>query len=165
MKSRFIISAYCSGLERSSPNWWRTAATVSGVGLRPASERVGATPGVAKKIRNVSTVISHRTARRLTRRRATKTSPRPLALDAELRPRVERVADAVAEHVERQHRQHDHDPRRDPPPRPAVEEVLAVVDDRAPARLGRLHPDRQERQRRLGEDRRGDKKRKHHDQG
>ena len=72
MNSRFIISTYCSGLERSRPNWWRTAATVSGVGLRPASERVGSTPGVAKKIRNVRTVIAKRTTTRPSRRRTMK---------------------------------------------------------------------------------------------
>ena len=51
------------------------AATVSGVGFRPASARVGSTPGVAKKIRNVSTVIANSTAispiERLTMKTAT----------------------------------------------------------------------------------------------
>src|SRR3954463_547075 len=112
-KSRFIISTYCAGFERSRPNWWRTAATVSGVGLRPASERVGSTPGVAKKIRNVSTVIANSTRTRLIRRRTTKTSTRRLALQPQLRPRVERVAHAVPEHVEGQDGEHDHDPRPD----------------------------------------------------
>ena len=37
------------------------AATVYGVGLRPASWRLGSTPGVAKKIRKVSTEIAKST--------------------------------------------------------------------------------------------------------
>ncbi len=62
MNSRFIISRYWTGSGRSRPNWCLTAATVSGVGLRPASERAGSIPGMAKKIRNVSTVIANSTA-------------------------------------------------------------------------------------------------------
>src|SRR3954449_10481367 len=42
---RFIISAYCAGLERSRPNSWRTAAMVAGVGLRPARGGGGAGAG------------------------------------------------------------------------------------------------------------------------
>ena len=62
------------GFERSSPNWCLTAAIVSGVGLRPASDRVGSTPGVAKKIRNTSTVIAKRTATRPISRRTMKSA-------------------------------------------------------------------------------------------
>ena len=102
MNRRFIISAYRTGSGRSSPNSCLTAATVSGVGLRPASERVGSTPGIAKKIRNVSTEIA----------KSTTTSPISLRMmkanivsysSAHLGPRIEGVAQAVAEHVQREH--------------------------------------------------------------
>ena len=50
-----------------------------------------------------------------------------------------------------EHREHDGDARRQRHHRPRVEQALAVLDDGAPACIGRLHADRQERQRRLGQ--------------
>ena len=58
--------------------------------------------------------------------------------DAQLGAGIEGITDPVAEHVQRQHGQHDHDPRGDRHPRPGVEQVLAVADDRAPAGVRRL---------------------------
>ena len=48
---------------------------------------------------------------------------------------------------------------------PRVQHVLAVEDDRAPARLRRLHADREERQRRLGEHVDREHEREQHDRG
>ena len=47
-------------------------ATVVGSGLRPANWRLGSTPGVAKKIRKVSTVIANNTAKSPINRLTTK---------------------------------------------------------------------------------------------
>ena len=55
--SRFIITAYWTGSGRSSPKSLRTAASVSGAALRPAMRAAGSEPGVAKKIRNTSTLM------------------------------------------------------------------------------------------------------------
>ena len=62
MNRFFIITRYRTGSGLSRPNWWRISAIVSGFGLRPASWRAGSTPGVAKKIRNTSTLIANITA-------------------------------------------------------------------------------------------------------
>src|SRR5437773_804125 len=138
MKMCFIIRPYCTGSERSRPNSCLTAAIVSGVGLRPASCRAGSTPGVAKKMTKVRTVIAKSTTTRPISLLTMKTViSEPLALDAELGAGVERVADAVAEQVQREHGEHDEDPGHDRHQRPRVEQRLPVVDDRAPTRLRR----------------------------
>ena len=51
MKSFFIISAYWTGIGRSSPKSLRTARSVAWSAFLPAIRAAGSTPGVAKKIR------------------------------------------------------------------------------------------------------------------
>ena len=50
------------GTGRSRPNWWRISLSADADGLRPAIWRAGSTPGVSKKIRNTSTVITNMTS-------------------------------------------------------------------------------------------------------
>jgi len=69
------------------------------VAARERSGRIDS--GVAKKIRNTSTVIAKRTAMRPSSLRTMK-RPMALALQPQLGPRIERVANAVSEHVQRQ---------------------------------------------------------------
>jgi hypothetical protein len=70
--SFFIISAYWTGIGRSSPKSLRTAASVAGSALRPAIRDAGSTPGVAKKIRKTMTLIAKSTNAVDTSRRAMK---------------------------------------------------------------------------------------------
>ena len=49
-KIRLTNRAYCTGHGWSSPNWWRTSATSSGVGCRPAKMTAGSLEGMTKKI-------------------------------------------------------------------------------------------------------------------
>src|SRR6202044_2828623 len=145
MKSFFIMIPYSIGKGRLSPSCARISASVCGVGLRPAMARAGSTPGVLKKMMNTSTVITNMTSTVHSDRRTMNVSTGSL-LHSQLGPRVERVADAIAQDVQRQHGQHDHDARREGDPGPGVEQLLAVADDRTPADVGRLDPDGQERQ-------------------
>src|SRR5581483_11482460 len=118
-------------------------AIVDWLGFRPAISRAGSTPGVSKKSRKTSADSTNMTATSPRMRRTAKVSTAgPTSLDPHLRARVESVAEAVAEDVQREHGEDDHDPRRDRDPRPRVEQLLSVLDDRAPARLRRLHADR-----------------------
>ncbi len=110
MNSFFIISAYWTGSGLSSPKSWRTWRSVCWSALRPAMRAAGSTPGVAKKMRNVRTLIAKSTKTIETSRRATK---RSISRPPQLRARVERVADAVAEHVQRQHGDRDRDAGRE----------------------------------------------------
>ena len=61
MKSRSIMSPYCTGSGRSKPKSLRTAASVSGDALRPAMRAAGSAPGVAKKMRNTRTLMPNMT--------------------------------------------------------------------------------------------------------
>src|SRR5690349_8256089 len=163
MNRSFIIRPYCTGNGLSSPNWWRISARICGLGLRPAIARAGSTPGVLKNSTKTNAVITNMTSTVHSRRRTMnvstgappRRSPAPLSPHPQLGAGIERVPDSVAEYVERQHRQHDHDPGRDRYPGPRVQHARAVADDRPPAGVGRLHPDPKERQGRLGKDRGG----------
>src|SRR5215469_1612645 len=181
MKRLFIISRYWTGSGRSSPNWARISARICGLALRPAIARAGSTPGVLKKMKKTSTEITNKTSTVHRLRRTTNVSMSdvsrhrgphartghdgrtPLALHPDLGPRVQRIPHAVAQYVQRQYREHDHDPGRHRHPGPAVQQVLAVADDRAPAYVGRLHADGQERQRGLEDDVGRDHQRQEHD--
>ena len=77
MKRRFISSAYCTGSGRSSPKSARTAASVSGVALRPAMRAEGSAPGVAKKIAKVRMLMPVITKTIWPRRRSTAPSITP----------------------------------------------------------------------------------------
>src|SRR5215813_1284267 len=160
MKMSFIIRPYWTGNGLSSPNSWRISPRICGLGLRPAIARAGSTPGVLKKSTNTNAVITNMTSTAHSRRRTMnvsmgappRRSPASLAPHPQLGARVERVPDPVSEHVERQHRQHDHDPGRDRYPRPRVQQARAVADDGPPTGVGRLDSEPKERQGRLGED-------------
>src|SRR5690348_9534323 len=96
-----------------------------GLGLRPAICLAGSTPGVLKKITKTSTVIANMTTRAQRARRMMKFSTRAAApgaagtpgrwpqqdwslpLHPQLGARIQRVADTVTEHVQRQHSQHN----------------------------------------------------------
>src|ERR1700675_4178923 len=138
---------------------------VSAVGLRPAIWRAGSTPGVAKKIRNTRMEIANSTTTSQSARRMMKVTISTSTLRPQLRARVERVAKAVAEDVQGENGQHDHDSGRDRDPWSAVQQALSVLDDRSPARLRSLDADRQVRKRRLGGDRGRDDQRHQPDTG
>src|SRR5215471_21410488 len=137
MNRSFIIRPYWTGNGLSSPNWWRISATACGLGLWPAIARAGSMPGVLKKSTNTNAVITNMTSTAHSRRRTMNVSMGALLVIQRRRYRrhrprrwrrpqpgagVERVPDPVPEHVERQHRQHDHDPGRDRHPGPRVEQ-------------------------------------------
>src|SRR5581483_7642676 len=103
MKSRFIISAYCTGSGLSRPKLARTAATTSGEALRPAMRDAGSAPGVAKKIRKTRMLMPSITKTVWTRRRISRLSMR--SLDPELGAGIERVAHAIPHDVEGEHRE------------------------------------------------------------
>src|SRR5579875_880693 len=146
MKICFIISAYCTKNGLLSPNWRRISARMAGLVLRPAMARAGSIPGVLKKITKVTAVITNMTATVQIVRRTMKVSmaatrpgrglaatrpgspagqqARPSPLHPELRARVEGVPHPVSEHVQRQHREHDHDSGGDRHPRPGEQQVL-----------------------------------------
>ena len=75
-----------------------------------------------------------------------------LVLDPHLRARVEGVAQAVAEEVQREHRQHDRDPGDEREPRSRLDLVLAARDHVAPRRVRGPHARAEEREAGLGED-------------
>src|SRR5579872_6098437 len=149
MKSRRIITAYWMGSGLSRPKLALTAASTSGEALRPAMREAGSAPGVAKKIRKTRMLMPSMTKIIWAKRRMSRLTIG--SADSELGARVERVAQAVAQDVEGQHRQHDGDAGRDRDPGPGIDQILAVLDDRAPARIRRLDADREERQGRFGQ--------------
>src|SRR6266542_5713192 len=75
--------------------------------------------------------------------------------------RIERVAEGVAEEVEREHREEDRDAGPGAHPPLQVRQVaLRVVDVGSPRRNGRLRAEAEERERRLGKDGEGDRERR-----
>src|ERR1700735_2349478 len=146
---RFIRSAYCTGSGRSRPKSFRTASSVSGVALRPAMRAEGSAPGVAKKIKNTTTLIPNMT-KSICAMRGTMTA----IMASPLQPGagIERVTHAVTQEIERQHGDHDRKAWGHGHGGTCVQEPLAVQDDGAPARVGRLNAHGQEGKRRLGGD-------------
>ncbi len=140
------MSAYWIGSGLSRPKLARTAATTSGEALRPAMREAGSAPGVAKKIRNTRMLMPSMTKTIWARRRMSRLS---MAAEPELGPGIERIAHPVAQDVEGQHREHDGDARGDRHHRAGIDQILPVLDDGAPARVGRLHADGEEGQRRF----------------
>ena len=166
-KSRFIMIPYCTGSGRSRPKSWRTAARVSGSALRPGDprRRVDARRGEEDQ-EHEHADAEHDEQRRSSRRMMNAiTRPPACRPKPDLGARVERVAHAVAQHVEREHGEHDGEAGRDRHPGPRVEQALPVLDDRAPAGVRRLHADRQERERRFGQHAGREHQREEHDQG
>src|SRR5439155_1393345 len=73
-----------------------------------------------------------------------------------LPPGVERVAESIADEVDRQHDDEDAEPREDHPVRCDVDEVAGVEEEPAPGRDVRREAEAEERERGLGEDRAAD---------
>src|SRR5437773_8128226 len=73
--------------------------------------------------------------------------------------RVERVAKAVADEVDRHHREEDEEPGEERDPRRLVHVRGRVVEHVAPRRSGWLDAQTEERERALGDDRRADAER------
>src|SRR5258705_1326427 len=69
--------------------------------------------------------------------------------DALAKPRVERVANSLAEEVVREHRDEDGEARIGREPPADLDRVLALVQDVAPGRVRRLDAEAEERQSRL----------------
>src|SRR5947209_4975510 len=161
----FIIRPYWTGSGLSRPNWARISWMTCALGLRPAMARAGSTPGVLKKITNTTTVMTNMTSTVASRRRTMKVSMAASALHSHLGARVEGVPHPVAEHIEGEDGEQDHDAGGERVPRPGVEQAGAVLDHRPPADVGRLDADRQEGQRRRGQDGGGDYQREQHDHG
>ena len=70
----------------------------------------------------------------------------------DLGARIKRVAQAVAQHIERQHATATMAmPGASATHGPRIEQALAILDDGSPARIGRLHADRQEGQSGFGQ--------------
>src|SRR2546428_11525568 len=67
-------------------------------------------------------------------------------------PRIERVADALAEQVVGEHGDEDGEARIDRQPPRELDDFLALVEDVAPRRVRRTHAEPEERQARRGED-------------
>src|SRR6266540_1831054 len=128
--------------------------------VRPAIRTAGSPPGTTMKMRKTTKLTTTRTRAipisRLTRNVST---ARSSMLDPHLRARIERVAKAVAEDVERQHREDDREPRRECQPRRRRDPLLTRCDQRSPRRVRRLDARAQERKRGLGQDVVGDDQR------
>src|SRR6266481_6635491 len=127
MKMCFIISPYRTGSGRSRPNSCLMFLIVAAVGLRPAIWRAGSTPGVAKKIRNTRMEIANSTTTSQSSRRMMNVAISTSTLRPQLRSRVERVAKTVAEDVQGENGEDDHDSRRDRDPWSRVEQALSVL--------------------------------------
>src|SRR5438445_12653948 len=67
-------------------------------------------------------------------------------------PRIERIANALAEQVVGEHGEEDGEARIDRQPPRELDDFLALVEDVAPRRVRRTHAEAEERQARLGED-------------
>src|SRR5712664_3057281 len=72
--------------------------------------------------------------------------------------RIERVAQSVAHEIDAEHDHHDGQPRKDGQP-PLLRVRLPAGDEHAERRGWRLDPEAEKRERRLGDDRRGDRDR------
>ena len=119
MKIFSIIVRYWAGSGSSKPHSSRMLATSCGVAFLPAMLSAGSLFGITLKIRKTSTEIANSTATiptsRLTAKRAIsrlllRLEGPGVGLQPHLRLRVERVAHTVAEDVQRQHREQDHQP-------------------------------------------------------
>src|SRR3954453_19302104 len=104
-----------------------------GVASRPARRRAGSPFGITWKIRKVriEMAISNAIADTV-RCRMNRTMS---VLDAHLRARVQGVADAVAEDVDAQHAEHEHEAGDDRQVDGAGDEADAVADHGSPRRV------------------------------
>src|SRR5437660_635255 len=104
--------------------------TFCAVAVRPAIRSAGSPPGTTMKIRKTMklTAISTRIIPTSLRMMNAPISAPPLVLHAHLCARVEGVAQAVAEDVEREDREHDPCARHERQPRRGAETVLTFRD-------------------------------------
>src|SRR4051812_33403245 len=112
LKMFSIVLRYWTGSERSKPHWCRIASSWVGETLWPPSRSAGSPLGITLKIRNVSTEIANRNTTIPRSRRAMKRGIAQCSRRTGARG-VERVTYALAEDVQRQHGQHEHQPRDD----------------------------------------------------
>src|SRR5215212_3381342 len=134
--------------------------------VRPAMRTAGSPPGTTMKIRNTKKLTTSSTSAIPISRRATKVAIRsslPSVLDPHLRAWVERVAEAVAEDVEREDGEHDREAGRERQPRRRGDPLLPRRDQRPPRRVRRLHAGAEERESGLGEDVVRDDQREEHE--
>src|SRR5690242_18368851 len=134
----------CTGLDLSSPNWWRIDSISCGDGWRPARSTAGSPDGSTLKITNVISVIMNSRKTTQISRRAMYAAiglPRPRALG------IQRVLHAVAHEVEREHGEQQRAPRREHVPPRRVEDLRGVGEHLAPRGLRRLDADAEERER------------------
>src|SRR3954471_21004505 len=157
LKMFCIVFRYWTGIDRSNPHWWRIAMSWVFETLWPPSRSAGSPLGITLKIRNVITEMANRTT---TMPMSLRTTKRAISvLQAHPRARVERVAHALAEDVQRQHREHEHQPRHDREVGRGDDPVDTLTDHLTPGGVGRLHARTEERQRGLQDDRVGHRER------
>src|SRR6266571_6417197 len=94
------------------------------VAVRPAIRCAGSPPGMTTKIRKTMKLTAISTSTMPRRRRIRKANT--LVLDPDLRARIERVTEAVAEDVQGEHGEHDRDTGRDGQPRGRLDPVLPL---------------------------------------
>src|ERR1700748_3873105 len=150
VKISFICVQYCSGRDLSKPHSSSTFLINCGVAFLPAIRAAGLVAGTTLKIRKTRMEIAKRTATaprmRLMRKRSIGSDRSDRVgvggararLEADFRFRVERVAQAVAEDVHREHREQDRGARDDRQQRLAVERFEPFGDHRSPGGAGRL---------------------------
>src|SRR5947208_16425892 len=120
------------------------------VAFLPAMRCAGSPPGTTMKITKTMNVTARQTRIAPMMRRTKNVSTLVLHLD--LCAWVERIAEPVAEDVQREDGQQDRDAGSEREPRPRHDQLLPVGDQRAPRRRRRLHACAEERQRGLEHD-------------
>src|SRR5690349_18239009 len=135
VKICFIIVKYWIGSGWSSPRSALTLAISAGSAFLPAIRTAGFELGMTLKMRNTITEIANSTAIIPVSRRATKRSMR-LVLQSDLGARIECVAEAIAEDIERQNGQHDHEARNDGQVRCRIDGLVTIGDHGAPRCAG-----------------------------
>src|SRR6266540_6655449 len=140
----------------SKPHFSRMLTMFAGVGFLPAIRSAGSPPGIRTKTMNTITLTANSTAiipmkRRMMKATISGRGP-PSVLDPHLGARVERVAQAVAEDVQGEHRQHDRDARHEREPRRGHELLLAARDQVSPGGIGGAHAGTEERKACFGKD-------------
>src|SRR6266508_5022801 len=137
---------YCSGSGRSRPSRWLTSAMVCAVARRPAIVLAGSW-GVTKNSTNTAPLTIHSTSRpRRVRRRRKRSTSRLLSAGGPAGGGVQRVADAVAQQVERERGGQQRQPREQREPPGDLVEGQRVAEHPAPGRGGWGHAEAEERQ-------------------
>src|SRR4051794_35451536 len=129
----------CTGLDLSSPRFWRICAISSGDGWRPARATAGSPAGRTLKTMNVISVTTNSRKTTQIRRRAMYAAmvalPRPRALG------IQRVLHPVADQVKGEDGEHQRQAREQHVPPGGAQHRRCVREHRAPRRLRRLDAD------------------------